>query len=83
VGWFGKAKAGLTLFRAWKHFEREVEMAGFKAAAFGLISAVGMALLVAFQSACPGLLDNWKEILMTGVLAGVGKFMHSERKPRS
>lgn len=54
-------------------------MPGLKAALFGIGSAVAAAIVASIAAECPGLIANLPQIILAGVLAGVGKYMHSER----
>lgn len=76
---FDRIKAGLLLLKLSRRLEQEAKVAGAKAVAFGLASAIGMAVLTALAAECPGLITNWKSILYTAVVAGVGKWLHSGR----
>lgn len=54
-------------------------MPGLKAALFGIGSAVVTAIVASIAAECPGLVANVPQIILAGVLAGIGKYMHSER----
>lgn len=58
-----------------------MKTAGLQATLFGAGSAIAAAVLAAVTSACPGLLENWPQILLAAVVGAVGKFMHSNRAP--
>ena len=79
MGLFGDLGRGILFWRVWNKASKEAKVAGLKAVGFGLLSAVALGIYVELAAKCPGLVENWQQVLMAGVLGGLGKWLHSGR----
>lgn len=74
-----KAKAAIALSKLVDRLGEERKMGHLKAGIFGLASAVVVAVAAQVSATCPDLFSRWPELLMAGVLAGVGVYL---RRPQ-
>jgi len=80
VGLIEKLKAGLLLKRAADRIKEAHMKGGFKAAAFGLATAVVGGVIAKVTETCPTLIPNLWPIVGTGALAGIALWMKSPKE---
>lgn len=80
MGLLDKVKTALLLKRALDRLKEANMKGGLKVALFGLASAVAVSVVAQVNAVCPDLLTRWPEMLVAGVLAGVGLWMKSPKQ---